>query len=90
MLLESIAMNMGLDFRNDVRNKKYIKFGSGNRMVTFKLWKDYPTPFLIIRFFLFLHVFPFSHLFTLKFIKIPISIHVVPKIIRVEFFELIP
>jgi len=39
-LLESIAMNMGLDFRNDVRNKNYIEFGSGNRMVTFKLWKD--------------------------------------------------
>ena len=39
-LLESIAMNMGLDFRNDVRNRNYIEFGSGNRMTTFKLWKD--------------------------------------------------
>ncbi len=39
-LLESITMDMGLDFRNDVRNKNYIEFGSGNRMVTFKLWKD--------------------------------------------------
>jgi len=38
-LLESIATNIGLDFRNDVRNKNYIEFGSGNRMVTFKLWK---------------------------------------------------
>ena len=39
-LLESIATNMDLNFRNDVRNKNYIEFGSGNRMVTFKLWKD--------------------------------------------------
>lgn len=39
-LLESIAKDVSLDFRNDIRNKNYIEFGSGNRMVTFKLWKD--------------------------------------------------
>ena len=39
-LLESIATSMDLDFRNYVRNKNYIEFGSGNRMVTFKLWKS--------------------------------------------------
>ena len=37
--LERIAHGMKLDFRCDLKNKNYVEFGSGSRMVTFKLWK---------------------------------------------------
>lgn len=39
--LELVARNMKMDFRCDLRDKKYIAFGSGNRMVSYKLWKNY-------------------------------------------------
>lgn len=39
-LLEVIATKAGIDFRNDIRNKNYVEFGSGNRMVTFKMWRN--------------------------------------------------
>jgi len=39
-LLEKTASHLGLDFSNDIKNKKYFEFGGGGRMVTFKLWKD--------------------------------------------------
>jgi len=39
-LLERIAKEAGIDFRNDVSDKNYIEIGGGNRMVTFKLWKN--------------------------------------------------
>ena len=38
-VLESIAHDMELDFRCDVKNRNYVEFGSGSRMATFKLWK---------------------------------------------------
>jgi len=37
--LENVAGKIELDFRAELGNKNYIEFGSGNRMVTFKLWK---------------------------------------------------
>ncbi len=40
MLLEQIAVSMNLNFKKDVGDRNYIEFGSGNRMVTFKLWKN--------------------------------------------------
>jgi len=39
-LLERTASQLGLDFSNDTKNKKYFEFGGGGRRVTFKLWKD--------------------------------------------------
>jgi len=38
-VLESLAHDMELDFRCDVKNKNYVEFGSGSRMATFKLWR---------------------------------------------------
>ena len=38
-LLEKIAQDAGLEFKNELKNKKYFEFGGGSRMVTFKLWK---------------------------------------------------
>jgi len=37
--LEKIAQDIGLGFKNELKNKKYFEFGGGSRMVTFKLWK---------------------------------------------------
>lgn len=37
-VLELTAKDIGVDFKNDVKNKNYIEFGAGSRMVTFKLW----------------------------------------------------
>lgn len=39
-LLEKIAHDTGLNFKNELKNKKYFEFGGGSRMVTFKLWKN--------------------------------------------------
>lgn len=39
-LLEKIAQDAGLEFKNELKSKKYFEFSGGSRMVTFKLWKD--------------------------------------------------
>ena len=39
-LLEIAAQNMGLDFKNEMRNVRYFEFGGGCKMVTCKLWKN--------------------------------------------------
>jgi len=39
-LLEKISEKMGLEFKNDPKDKRYFEFGGGSRMVTFKLWKN--------------------------------------------------
>ncbi|MCD6247390.1 MAG: nucleotidyl transferase AbiEii/AbiGii toxin family protein [Candidatus Diapherotrites archaeon] len=39
-ILERAAKKFALDFKSEIGNKKYVEFGSGNRMVTFKMWKD--------------------------------------------------
>jgi predicted nucleotidyltransferase component of viral defense system len=39
-LLEKTSQDTGLEFRNELKNKKYLEFGGGSRMVTFKLWKN--------------------------------------------------
>ena len=39
-LLEKTAQDAGLEFKNELKNKKYFEFGGGSRMVTFKLWKN--------------------------------------------------
>jgi len=39
-LLEKIAQDIGLEFKNELKNKKYFEFGGGSRMVTCKLWKN--------------------------------------------------
>ncbi len=38
-LLEKISGKMGLEFEASLQNRKFIEFGGGGRMVTFKLWK---------------------------------------------------
>jgi len=38
-LLENVAKQIGLEFVNNLENKKYFEFGGGGRSVTFKLWK---------------------------------------------------
>lgn len=40
LLLEKIAPNAGLEFKNELKNKKYFEFGGGSRMASFKLWKN--------------------------------------------------
>jgi hypothetical protein len=35
--LEKIAQDAGLEFKNELKSKKYFEFGGGSRMVTFKL-----------------------------------------------------
>jgi predicted nucleotidyltransferase component of viral defense system len=39
-LLEKIAQEMGLDFKNDWKNTRYFEFGGGCKMVTCKLWRN--------------------------------------------------
>jgi hypothetical protein len=38
-LVETISKQVGLEFVNDSKNKRYFEFGGGGRMATFKLWK---------------------------------------------------
>jgi len=38
-MLEGTSKRLGLDFRNDLSDKRYFEFGGSKRMVTFKLWK---------------------------------------------------
>ena len=39
-LLENIAQEMKLDFKNDLKNTRYFAFGGGCKMVTYKLWRN--------------------------------------------------
>jgi predicted nucleotidyltransferase component of viral defense system len=39
-LLEKTAQDTGLEFKNELKSKRYFEFGGGSRMVTFKLWKN--------------------------------------------------
>jgi len=39
-LLERISRSIGLEFENRLEEKRYMEFGGGGRMVTFKLWKN--------------------------------------------------
>lgn len=39
-LLEKTAQDIGLDFKNDLKNTRYFEFGGGCKMVTCKLWKN--------------------------------------------------
>jgi predicted nucleotidyltransferase component of viral defense system len=38
-ILEDVSKRLGLDFKNDLSDKRYFEFGGSKRMVTFKLWK---------------------------------------------------
>jgi predicted nucleotidyltransferase component of viral defense system len=38
-ILENLSKRLGLEFRNDLGDRRYIEFGGSKRMVTFKLWK---------------------------------------------------
>lgn len=42
-LLKEASAKLGLEFKADKRNKKYIEFGGSNKFVTFKLWYDSST-----------------------------------------------
>jgi predicted nucleotidyltransferase component of viral defense system len=37
-ILKDVSKYLGLDFRNDLSNKRYFEFAGSKRMVTFKLW----------------------------------------------------
>ena len=37
-ILEEISKKIGLDFRSDKKESRYIQFGGSNKFVTFKLW----------------------------------------------------
>lgn len=37
-IIEDIANRIGLDFRSDKRNPRYVNFGGSNRQITLKLW----------------------------------------------------
>jgi predicted nucleotidyltransferase component of viral defense system len=37
-IIESISKEIGLDFKSDKKNVRYIQFGGSNRFVTFRLW----------------------------------------------------
>lgn len=39
-LLEEISKLIGLDFKADKKDSKFIEFGGSNKFVTFKLWHD--------------------------------------------------
>ena len=39
-LVEKAVQDAGLEFKNELKNKKYFEFGGGSRVVTFKLWKN--------------------------------------------------
>lgn len=39
LLLERISKQIGLEFENKLENRRFMEFGGGGRMVTFKLWK---------------------------------------------------
>ncbi len=38
-VLDRTGKELNLEFEADLRNKRFIEYGSGGRMVTFKLWK---------------------------------------------------
>jgi hypothetical protein len=38
--LEKIGKGADLDFKSDLKDRKYVEFGSGSRMVTLKMWKN--------------------------------------------------
>ncbi|HDD33525.1 MAG TPA: hypothetical protein ENG30_00075 [Thermofilaceae archaeon] len=38
-LIENASRDLGLEFVSDVRNKRFVEFGSGSRLVTFKLYR---------------------------------------------------
>jgi predicted nucleotidyltransferase component of viral defense system len=40
LILEKACEQLGMDFRLTLRDKRFLEFGGGGRMVTFKLWKD--------------------------------------------------
>ncbi|RLE55891.1 MAG: hypothetical protein DRJ30_03210 [Candidatus Methanomethylicota archaeon] len=39
-LIENVSKRIGFEFESELGNKKFMEFGGGARMVTFKLWKD--------------------------------------------------
>jgi len=39
-LLVKATQNLGLDFKNELRNVRYFEFGGGCKMVTCKLWRN--------------------------------------------------
>jgi len=39
-LLEKIAKDIGLEFKNNLEDRRYFEFGGGGKMVTFKMWKN--------------------------------------------------
>ncbi len=39
-IFAGIAMNRGLDFKNQKGNRDYMEFGGSNRVVTYKIWYD--------------------------------------------------
>ena len=41
-LFENIAEKRDLDFKYEKGNKRYVEFGGGNKLLTFKLWWDSP------------------------------------------------
>lgn len=38
-VLQDAAQELGLDFKNDSSERRYVEFGGGKRMTTYKLWK---------------------------------------------------
>ena len=39
-LIENTSRDLGLEFVSDVRNKRFVEFGSGSRLVTYKLYRQ--------------------------------------------------
>ena len=39
-IFSKMALDAGMDFKQDKNNKRYVEFGGSNKFVTFKLWYD--------------------------------------------------
>lgn len=39
-LLEKVSRQMNIKFESKLQDRRFVEFGSGGKMVTFKLWKD--------------------------------------------------
>jgi predicted nucleotidyltransferase component of viral defense system len=39
-MLMDVSTRLGLEFRNDKKDKKYMEFGAGNKFTTFKIWYE--------------------------------------------------
>lgn len=70
LILEKSAAKLGIDFKAEKRNKKYVEFGGSNKLATFKLW--YKSGVLNTESFIKIQI-NFVELFEFPFVELPVK-----------------